>query len=69
MDSNYIINRLKSTPFKYPTVDLLRKRLKNIEEEKRQKIVFNLKIELWKQRNTDIHESLFELLNKMPVSA
>jgi hypothetical protein len=62
MDSNYIINRLKSTPYKYPTVDLLRTRLKNLEENKRHEIVSNLKVEVWKHRNVDIHEPLFELL-------
>lgn len=69
MDSNYIINRLKGTLYKYPTVDLLRTRLKNLEESKKQQIVSNLKIEVWKQRNTDIHEPLLELLYKMPLAS
>lgn len=69
MDSNYIINRLKGTPYKYPTVDLLRTRLRNLEEGKKNEIVSNLKIEVWKQRNTDIHEPLLELLYKMPLAS
>lgn len=69
MDSNYIINRLKGTVNKYPTVALLRTRLKNLEESKKQEIVSNLKIEVWRQRNTDIHEPLLELLYKMPLAS
>ena len=67
MDTNYIINRLKSTPFKFPTVDLLRTRLKNLDENKRYEILSNLKIELWRHHNVDIHESLIELLYKKPI--
>ncbi|MGK4569393.1 hypothetical protein [Flavobacterium sp. 3HN19-14] len=69
MDSNYVINRLKNTLYKYPTVELLRTRLKNVDADTRETIVHNLKIELWKHRNADIHEPLFELLHKMPLSA
>lgn len=69
MDSKYIINRLKSTPYKYPTVDLLRTRLRNVEENKRQEILYNLKIEAWKERNIDIHEPLLELLYRMPIAS
>ena len=69
MDSNYIINRLKITPFKYPTVELLRTRLKNLDENKRHEIVSSLKIEVWRHRNVDIHEPLIELLYKMPLAS
>ncbi|MFL9831652.1 hypothetical protein ACSV4D_09265 [Flavobacterium sp. ARAG 55.4] len=69
MDSNYIINRLKSTLFKYPTVDVLRSRLKNLDEKKRNTIVSSLKIELYKHKNSDIHEPLIELLYKMPLAS
>lgn len=69
MDSNYIITRLKSTLFKYPTVELLRTRLKNLDENKRYEIISNLKKEVWKERNTDIHEPLLELVYKMPLAS
>jgi len=69
MDSNYIINRLKTTPYKYPTVDLLRSRLKNLEENKKHEIVSRLKIELWRARNVDIHEPLLELIYRMPLAS
>ncbi|GEC73559.1 hypothetical protein SAMN05443543_11213 [Flavobacterium flevense] len=69
MDSNYIINRLKSTLFKYPTVDVLRNRLKNLDEKKRNSIVSNLKIEMYKHTNSDIQEPLVELLYKMPLAS
>ena len=69
MDANYIINRLKSTLFKYPTVDLLRNRLKNLDEKRRNSIVSSLKIELYKHKNSDIHEPLVELLYKMPLAS
>ena len=69
MDANYIIKRLKSTLFKYPTVDLLRNRLKNLDEKRRNSIVSSLKIELYKHKNSDIHEPLVELLYKMPLAS
>lgn len=69
MDSNYIISRLKSTPYKYPTVDLLRTRLRNLDETKRHEVVTSLKAELWMARNVDIHEPLLELLYRMPLAS
>jgi hypothetical protein len=66
MDSNYIINRLKATVYKYPTVELMRSRLRNLDESQREEIVSNLKIELCRARNADIHEPLVELLYRMP---
>ena len=69
MDSNYIINRLKSTLFKYPTVDLLRKRLNNLDEKTRAIVTSNLKIELYKHKNSDIQEPLLELIYKMPLAS
>lgn len=69
MDSNYIINRLKSTPYKYPTVALLRNRLKNLDPHKRNEIISNLKIERHRERNADIDEPLQELLYRMPLAS
>lgn len=69
MDSNYIINRLKSTPYKYPTVELLRNRLKNLEETKKFEVLSILKQELWKEKNIDIHEPLIELVYRMPMAS
>jgi len=69
MDSNYIINRLKSTVYKYPTAQLMQNRLRNLDESQRSEIVSNLKTELHKHRNADIHEPLFELLYRMPLAS
>ena len=69
MDSNYIINRLKTTPFKYPTVELLRSRLRNLDENARYEILSSLKKEVWKERNIDIHEPLIELVYRMPLAS
>jgi len=69
MDSNYIINRLKSTPYKFPTVELLRTRLKNLDENKRFEVVSTLKKEVWCERNVDIHEPLIELLYRFPLAS
>jgi len=69
MDSNYIINRLKSTLYKYPTVQLMKSRLSNLGESERYEIVSNLKVELYKHRNVDIHEPLFELLYKSQLAS
>ena len=69
MDANYIINRLKSTIYKYPTVDLLRTRLNNIDESSRREIIVSLKMELWRERSSDIHEPLMELLYREPLAS
>lgn len=69
MDSNYIINRLKSTPYKFPTVEVLRSRLRNLDAKKRHEIISVLKTELWKERNVDIHEPLHELVHRMPLAS
>ncbi len=69
MDSNYIINRLKSTPYKYPTVELLRNRLKNLGENEKFEVLSILKKELWKEKNIDIHEPLIELVYRMPLAS
>ncbi|MES2543432.1 MAG: hypothetical protein V4548_00990 [Bacteroidota bacterium] len=69
MDSNYIINRLRSTIYKYPTVDVLRNRLRNLDEQKRFEIVSDLKIKLNKSDNADIQEPLVELLYRLPLAS
>ncbi len=69
MDSKYIINRLKSTLYKYPTVDLLRARLKNVDETERRQIILNLKMELHRECNFDIQEPLVELLYRTPIAS
>ena len=67
MDSNYIVNRLKLTLYKYHTAQLLKSRLKNLNEFDRNEIVSNLKVELHKHNNSDIHQPLFELLYRSPL--
>ena len=69
MDSNYVINRLKTTLYKYPTVELLRLRLKNLDENKRLEVIGSLKKEVWREKNIDIHEPLVELLYRMPLAS
>jgi hypothetical protein len=69
MDANYIINRLKSTPYKYHTADLLRTRLRNLDESQRYQIILYLKMELCKECNVDIQEPLYELLYRMPLAS
>jgi hypothetical protein len=69
MDSKYIITRLKSSPYKYPTADVLRVRLRNLEQDKKRQIVSNLKMELCRECNTDIYEPLFELLYRLPLAS
>lgn len=62
MDSHYIISRLKSTPFKYPTAEVLRTRLQNMEDDERKKVLAKLKMELHKQNNVDIFDPLANVL-------
>ena len=69
MDSNYIIERLKSTPFKYSTVEVLRNRLNNLEDYQRQQIISALKLQIYKERNMDIQEPLNQLIYQLPLTA
>jgi len=69
MDSNYIINRLKTTPYKYTTVNFLLTRLSNLEEDVKQIIIANLKKQLYQERNLDIQQQLFELIYRMPLAS
>ncbi len=69
MDSNYIINRLKNTPYKFPTVAVLRSRLNNLDNDTKEEIFSNLKLQLYKERNFDIQEPLEELLYRFPAAS
>ncbi|RZJ35317.1 MAG: hypothetical protein EOO51_05385 [Flavobacterium sp.] len=62
MDANYVINRLKSTPYKFPTAEVLRQRLHNLSDPERAQILNSLKAELWKEKNIDIHEPLHDMM-------
>lgn len=69
MDSHYIIERLKSTPYKYPTVALLKTRLNNIDEATKHEILTSLKKQLYKESNMDIQEPLAELVYRLPIAS
>lgn len=62
MDTNYVITRLKNTVYKFPTAEVLQKRIQNLGDMERQQLMSNLKIELWKERNVDIYEPLHEMM-------
>ena len=69
MDSHYIINRLRSTPYKYPTMAILQTRLSNLDEEKKYEIMASLKKQLYRESNIDIQEQLSSLVYKMPIAS
>ena len=69
MDSDYIINRLKSTPYKYYTVQLLRMRLANLDKLQLDWLFLDLKMELRKHNNAAIYEQLCELIYRNPTAA
>lgn len=69
MDSNYIISRLKSTLYKYPTVTVLQNRLANLDEEQKQAILSSLKKQINKERNLDIKEPLAMLVYRLPLAS
>lgn len=69
MNAKYIIERLKSTLYKYPTAAILRERLNNLDESTRYVITESLKKEFHKERNHDIKEPLQELLFRMPIAS
>lgn len=63
MDANYIVNRLKSSPYKNFTVQVLKNRLENLDENQRGAVYSGLKVEVHRHHNFNIHEYLRELLN------
>ncbi len=69
MDSHYFINRLKSTPFKFPTVALLQTRLDNLEEDAKYEILSSLKKQLYKESNMDIQKPLSQLVYRLPIAS
>ena len=69
MDSHYIIDRLKSTPYKYPTVALLQTRLSNLDEDSKNEILSSLKKQFYMTSNIDIQVLLKELLYRMPMAS
>ena len=69
MDSDYIIDRLKSAPYRYATVETLRRRLSNMADYMRNQILDNLKKEIRKERNSDISHLIADLLYKRPLSS
>lgn len=69
MDSHYIIDRLKSTPYKYPTVAILQTRLSNLNEEQKEEILCNLKKQLYRESNMDIQQQLSTLVYRLPIAS
>ena len=69
MDSHYIINRLKSTPFKYPTMAILQTRLSNLDEESKGELLSSLKKQIYKESNMDILPQLSTLVYKLPIAS
>lgn len=69
MDSHYIIDRLKSTPYKYPTVALLQTRLSNLDQDSKNEILSSLKKQFHMTSNIDIQELLGVLLYKTPMTS
>lgn len=69
MNSHYIINRLKSTPFKYPTMAILQTRLSNLDEESKGELLSNLKKQLYKESNMDIQQQLSTLVYRLPIAS
>lgn len=68
MDSHYIIKRLKSTPYKYPTMAILQSRLSNLDEEKKYEIMESLKKQLYRESNSDIQQQLSTLVYRFPIA-
>lgn len=69
MDSDYIIKRLKLTPYKYYTVQLLRMRLSNLDKIHLDWLLLDLKMELYKHNNADIYDQLCEIIYRNPKAA
>lgn len=66
MDSDYIIERLRTAPYRYAAVESLRRRLENMADYMRNHITDKLKKELRKEENSDIYHLLVDLLHRRP---
>lgn len=69
MDADYIIYRLRSTPYKFPTVDVLKRRLNNLDEDRKDQILISLKRQLYAERNMDIQLQLNELVYNLQAAS
>lgn len=69
MDADYIIYRLRSTPYKFPTVDVLKRRLNNLDEDSKGQILISLKRQLYAERNMDIQLQLNELVYNLQAAS
>ena len=69
MDSDYIIERLKTAPYRYTTVEALRRKLENMTDYMRNRIIDKLKKELRKEENSDIYHLLADLLHRRRLSS
>ena len=68
MDSNYIIDRLKASPYVYQTLALMQTKLNLLDEETRYEILATLKKQLYIERNLDIQIPLAELVYHLPIA-
>jgi len=62
MDAKYIVSRLKNARYKFPTAQVLKERIQNMEQHEKHQLLMSLKPHLWHWSNTDIHEPLSELM-------
>ncbi len=69
MDSHYIIDRLKSTPYKFSTVEVLKTRLANMDERLKNEVLSSLKKQIYKECNLDIQQPLSELVYRLPMAS
>lgn len=69
MDANYIINRIRSARHQYPTVQLLKNRVANLDNFSQVNLYNELKRAYYKHENADIQESLAEFVYKMPMAS
>jgi hypothetical protein len=62
MDANYVITRLKNTRYKFPTAQVLKERISNMDPHQKQQLITSLKPHLWRGSNSDIYEPLYRLM-------
>jgi len=63
MDTQYIVNSLKSTSYKFTKAQQLRDRIKQLPEDSRERLLDELKIALKRPEHSDIHQAMHEMLS------
>ncbi|HEY0091764.1 MAG TPA: hypothetical protein VGB43_04680 [Flavobacterium sp.] len=67
METSYIINRLKSTPYKFTELERVRDRIKKLPDDDRISLINNIRQQLNHYISSDIGRPLQELVRSFDI--